>query len=430
LPEPQSTEFFLILVVVFAALMWWVIAAKQLVFRILAACLAFVPAMMFGVAAVNKYYDYYETWNAAVSDLTNSGVQSQAPPTVTAKPGVRLASLLGQSVDTQLAAQQGYTLELSLAGPLSHLRRTVFVYLPPQYFRPAFQHYRFPAVELIHGFPGGPEDWITLLSVNTELNHLVSKGLAKPAVLVMPDANGGRGVSLQCLNQYEGPQDDTYLAKDVPDYISQRLRVRAPGTGWGIAGYSEGGFCAANFGLQHGRVFSYAGVLSGYFKPYFNQLTDPTRLVSAFHTREQKLLNTPSYLVQTLPPRQPIARFWLGVGGGDPNDLNSAEDFRQLLELRQPSVELKVVPSGRHTMYTWRLLLAPMLTWMTPRLASETAAARSAGARRDTITAGGQPHRTRIGHGTQRTKTQHTKTHQTKTQPHKTGHTKATQHKA
>ena len=76
MPEPQSTEFFLILVAVFGALVWWVIVAKQLVFRILAACLAFIPAMAFGVAAVNKYYDYYQTWHAAISDLTNQGVQT------------------------------------------------------------------------------------------------------------------------------------------------------------------------------------------------------------------------------------------------------------------------------------------------------------------------------------------------------------------
>ena len=84
MPEPQSTEFFLILVAVFGALVWWVIVAKQLVFRILAACLAFIPAMAFGVAAVNKYYDYYQTWHAAISDLTNQGVQTANAPNVPA----------------------------------------------------------------------------------------------------------------------------------------------------------------------------------------------------------------------------------------------------------------------------------------------------------------------------------------------------------
>ena len=60
--EPQGTGFFLLLIVVFAALLVWVAVAKHVVFRVLAACLAFIPAMAFGIAAVNKFYDYYQTW--------------------------------------------------------------------------------------------------------------------------------------------------------------------------------------------------------------------------------------------------------------------------------------------------------------------------------------------------------------------------------
>ena len=104
MPEPQSTEFFLILVTVFAALVGWVIVAKQLVFRILAACLAFLPAMAFGVAAVNKYYDYYQTWHAAIADLTDQGVQTATAPKVTDRSGIKYASLLGQTFDATLAA--------------------------------------------------------------------------------------------------------------------------------------------------------------------------------------------------------------------------------------------------------------------------------------------------------------------------------------
>ena len=60
------------------------------------------------------------------------------------------------------------------------------------------------------------------------MQELISTGQAKPAVLVMPDANGGRAISLQCLNQFHGPQDATYLAEDLPAYIAQELRVQAP----------------------------------------------------------------------------------------------------------------------------------------------------------------------------------------------------------
>lgn len=44
----------------------------------------------------------------------------------------------------------------------------------------------------------------------------------QPAVLVMPDANGGQRISLPCLNQVPGSQDLTYLAADVPDRAIRR----------------------------------------------------------------------------------------------------------------------------------------------------------------------------------------------------------------
>jgi len=356
---------------VFGALMWWLAIARQVVFRILAACLAFLPAMMFGVAAVNKYYDYYQNWSSAISDLTGSSGQSiQLPDTAAGGGSVKLGTVLGSNIDTALAQQSGYTLSLTVHGTLSHLSRTVYVYLPPDYFRPGFRHYRFPVIELIHGFPGQPQDWITLMGANTILNSLVAAHKAYPAVLVMPDANGGRGISLQCLNQVNGPQDATFLAQDLPRYIAKVLRVQPPSKAWGIAGYSEGGYCAANLGLQFGGRYGFAGVMSGYFKPFPNQLGNPPRVVSPFGKNlALRRRNTPVDLLGSLPPGAPIPEFWLGTGALDRSDTKNAYIFSQLVATRQPGVTVKVVPGGGHNMFTWRNLLAPMLEWMTPRLA-------------------------------------------------------------
>jgi hypothetical protein len=79
--EPQSTALFILLMVVFCALVCWMALTRQMVFRVLAACLAFIPAMLFGVAAVNKYYDYYQTWGAAASDLGGQGSSQVATAT-------------------------------------------------------------------------------------------------------------------------------------------------------------------------------------------------------------------------------------------------------------------------------------------------------------------------------------------------------------
>lgn len=52
--EPQSPLFLLLLVTAFGVLVWLLVVAKRVALRIVAGCLAFIPAMMFGVAAVTS----------------------------------------------------------------------------------------------------------------------------------------------------------------------------------------------------------------------------------------------------------------------------------------------------------------------------------------------------------------------------------------
>lgn len=374
--EPQSTFLFGLLVVAFAALMWWMIRTRRVFMRVVAALVAFVVAMQFGIMAVNKYFDYYQTWGAAIADLTSSGPATAAAPVSDTNLISRSwrKELADHTLYTSLAMRQGYTFQLPLTGPLSHITREVYVYLPPQYFQSAYQHYRFPVIELIHGQPGDPQDWINVVGAPATMESLVNRGLAKPAVLVMPDANGGQSVSLQCLNMVDGPQDMTYLGLDVPNAISRMLRVQPPGIGWGIAGYSEGGYCAANMAMQPmlRRRYGFAASLSGYFVPFKNQMPGG-RMVDPFHgNKALKRQNSPVYAIQGMKPGTPIPQFWLGAGKGDRTDVQSAEYFWQELQIYQASVPMILTP-GQHTMGVWREEIPPMLQWMTTGLAENVA---------------------------------------------------------
>jgi enterochelin esterase-like enzyme len=372
--EPQSTLLFVLLIILFGVLMWRIFVDRRLALRITAACMSFVIAGFFGILTVNRYYGYYQTWGSAFDDLTNQGVNTgpQVPTNSLLAKGSGSADLAGlpkSPIYLKLALQQGDTLRLVIHGKLSHITRVTYVYLPPQYFEARYAKYKFPVIELIHGQPGTPQDWINVAGVQVTLDELIKQGRAKPAVLVMPDANGGIDISLQCLNQVNGPQDLTYLGQDVPDRITQLLRVQPPGPGWGIAGYSEGGFCAANMALRLRRFYGFAASLSGYFKPMMNQL-GPDKLVGPFGgNRSLRLQNTPLVEVRTLTPGEYIPQFWIGAGKDDAEDVADAEYFWQELELHQASVPLILTPGGGHDMFTWKAEIPPMLTWMTNGLA-------------------------------------------------------------
>ena len=235
--EPQSPALFVLLIAIFGGLTWWLLATRRVAFRVLAACLAFVPAMVFGVLGVNKYYGYYQTWGAMRADLTQQGAGAASGiPDIRLAGDSRSGTLDGSRSHLKTAQRHGYLMRLTVTGRRSHLTRTVYVYLPPQYFQPAYRAYRFPAIELIHGQPGVPQAWINVLEVTHDFDRLLAARRAQPAVLDMPDANGGLAISLQCLNQVGGPQDLTYLAVDLPGEIARQLRVAPPGRAWGVAG--------------------------------------------------------------------------------------------------------------------------------------------------------------------------------------------------
>jgi enterochelin esterase-like enzyme len=377
---PQGTGFFLILIVAFGALLFWVAVAKQVVFRVFAACLAFIPAMAFGIAAVNKYYDYYQTWGAMISDLDGGGA-GLPKYSAAGLDGKKLQQDLSRDTNTAEDAVVGASFTVPIVGPKSHLTRDALVYLPPQYFQAAYKHYRFPVIELLHGSPGDPTSWVDVLEVVPTFLGLLASGQAKPAVLVMPNTDGGKQYSLQCLNNPGGIQDMTYVGQEVPAAVEHLVRVQPPGKAWGVAGYSEGGYCAANIALNEPGGYGFAGVLSGYFQPLPSQVPEGSKAGAKPVTEDVfarypqlRLRNTPSYYILHVPVGLEVPLFWLAAGTADRGDVVAAEDFQQLASTRQVNVPLDLIPGG-HTGQVWRTALGPMLTWMTPQLTAEAALA-------------------------------------------------------
>jgi enterochelin esterase-like enzyme len=367
--EPDSNLILGLLVVVFVALIWWVRAAKRVTVQVVAATLAFLPAMLFGFAVVNKYYGYYQTWSAIQADFASGGTNNlPAIPNLGPHSSARLDTVLGRKVNRRMARAQGVTVRLQVPGRRSGITRQVLIFLPPQYFRPAYARYRFPVIELIHGWPGQPQDWVNVVHVTADLDSLTAAHAATPTVLVMPDVNGPRQWSEQCVNQVGGPRDAAYVAQDVPTYISTRIRVEPPGRAWGIAGYSEGGFCAANLALRYPSDYGYSASMSGYFTPEDNvnggKIVPPFRNVVTLWER-----NDPMWLVRNWRGNDPLPRFWLSAARDDAEDYSALVSFDRLVRRRQPGVVTFIVPTGGHTAVVWRTATPHMLEWMTPLLA-------------------------------------------------------------
>jgi pimeloyl-ACP methyl ester carboxylesterase len=361
---PQGFVVFALLVGLFVGALFWLVRADHLAFKVVAGVMAFPPAMLFGIALVNSFYGYYESWDDAWRDLTN-----QAPASVAAVPdlGSHLDRVLSEAVRKRQARKNGFALQTSLPGSVSRISRQGVIYLPPQYFQKSYAGERFPVIELIHGSPGTPSDYEGRLRISGVLRKLIAAHKAKPVVLVIPDANGGLDRSTQCLNTAHGEQDETYLATDVPDDVATRLRVDQPGPDWAIAGFSEGGYCAANLALRHPDRYGAAASLSGYFEPLRrDRLPQPIDPFGGSRTLRDA--NSPLKILSRPVPPYPLPHFWVMSGNAVQTDLVQAQAFVDLVKRWQPDVPLVIIKGGKHNYVAWREAFPKMFEWATAQV--------------------------------------------------------------
>jgi hypothetical protein len=171
----------------------------------------------------------------------------------------------------------------------------------------------------------------------------------------------------------------TYVGQEVPNWIAANLRVQRPGLMWGIAGYSEGGYCAANIALQYAVRYGYAGVLSGYFAPIASQVPmdgkpggRPHDIKVFARNSQLLLLNSPDKYILQIPVGIQVPQFFLAAGSADAADVAAADNFAQLLQSRVAEVQPPmIVQGGGHQARVWRSALTPMLSWMTIQLAQQ-----------------------------------------------------------
>ncbi|KQR53336.1 hypothetical protein ASF88_00055 [Leifsonia sp. Leaf336] len=119
-----------------------------------------------------------------------------------------------------------------------------------------------PVVEMMMGQPGRP----TLGATLDALHSLGAERLDDAPFVLVVDQLGAIDKNPPCSDT-NGGKLDTYLSKDVPDWIRANLPASGDRQDWVIAGYSHGGECAAYLGAKHPGTWGNVVDISGPDKP-------------------------------------------------------------------------------------------------------------------------------------------------------------------
>ncbi|MDQ1673871.1 MAG: hypothetical protein QOC98_2433 [Frankiaceae bacterium] len=318
-------------------------------------CLLLV-AVMGGVVSLdvlNRAEHFYSSFADLVGD--SRGTEVAAPP-LGSSVGSNFTVLTPdwQQRGEQLSLTgQGELLNVMISGAGSGLDRPALVYLPPEFFSaPAA---RFPAVELIHGFPGRPRDWVNGVNALAILDQERRAERMPPVVAVLPTA--ATGSSTECVDAVHGQRNETYLAEDVPEAVRGALRILG-GASWIIGGLSTGGFCAANLALHHPQLYAAGVSLSG----YFTAAQDPGSARLYGHDESALQRNSPDWLMGHGRLKGPP--LFVVASRGDPAAVGAERGLLAAVGAGDPSFPVTAaLVAGGHNWGTWRNSFPAALDW-------------------------------------------------------------------
>ncbi|MBL7259341.1 esterase [Actinoplanes sp. LDG1-01] len=267
------------------------------------------------------------------------------------------SALAGRSVPLSAGPPSpggGRLLTVVVPGHASGLNLTMGVYLPAAYDLPGGADRRFPVIEAFHGYPGSPNVWIRRLDAVPTLDREIAAGRMPPAVVLFPYQTPRRLLDTECTELVGGPRTETFLTADVAAWATANLRVRTDRAGWGLIGYSAGGFCAMNLALRHPGRYAAAASLSGDAGPGIT-----------VGDGSEKTTNNVAWRLAHLPqPRISLYVTWAA------DDAQSRDGSRAVVRAARPPIALTAVelPRGGHSMALWRRMEGPAFDWLADRL--------------------------------------------------------------
>ena len=332
-----------------------------------------VTAVLLVAALLNDYGYFYGSWAELLGGSTTDGrvvhsrsvrsaLAGRATVTLTARSsGDRVTPRPGIATTPAQWRTRGRLESVTISGGRSGLSEHAFVWLPPQYYQPAWAHRTFPGVEVLTGYPGNDLSLVNRMNYPQVVQQQVAAGQARPMVLVMLRPTVVPPRDTECTDVPAGPQVETFLAQDVPVAIRDAVRVRP--VGWGAIGDSTGGYCAAKIAMMHSDVFSAAVALSG----YYHTLQDSTTGDLWGGSRVLRSLNDLEWRLQHQAP--PPVSLLLTISRQE-HGKNGYADTRRFLALARPPlhVDSLVVNRGGHNYAAWDGELPRAISWLSAHL--------------------------------------------------------------
>lgn len=256
---------------------------------------------------------------------------------------------------------QGTVLSRVIPGGASGFTgRPAWIYLPP--VLSLHPNTVLPVLELLHGTPGGPHDWLTEGHLAQAANAFAAQHGGAAPVIVMPDINGSKHADSECVT-VAGADVEQYLTVQVPDYLRTHLPAERGQLRLTVAGLSEGGMCSAMLALRHPSEYPLFGDMSGLGRPTVGRTDDPALTVQDIFGGSAAAYDAHDPLWILARQKFPGLAGWFVCGQGDVHTCTAQKLLAPAARAAGVAVTTSVA-AGKHDWQLWSTALPHFLAWM------------------------------------------------------------------
>jgi enterochelin esterase-like enzyme len=327
-----------------------------------------VTALILAGVLLNREFVFYESW----SDLFGQDPQSSAVQSDASDP-TRHAAGAGNAQSARAVEPQplpglqridgsSRVVREQVTGPSSGVQASITIVTPPGYGDPSQANQRYPVVVFLPGYPGTPSTWLHALSLQSIMDGEIASRRVPAFIAVLPAMNVDGTRDTECSDVRGGPKVGTWLGVDVPRIVASQTRALPPGAGWGLTGYSTGGFCSVKLAFTNPQSYGAAAVLAGYYSP----VTDGGGAAALFGGDVNRLhQNDPMWLLTH--GKVPAVRVLAVWSTQDPSTAGPTQAFLAAARPPLKADELRLIEGGHNT-GVWQSVLPRVLAWLTAGL--------------------------------------------------------------
>ena len=236
-----------------------------------------IPVMLATSAVgINADFGAYQTLNEVIG-----GVKYAQLKDTTGQRGDVVKGMVDYSTWRAPAGMpaQGQLGEVAIPGTISKFKaRAAVVYLPPAALvkNPPV----LPVLIALSGQPGSPGAPFSSGALATTMNEYAAQHGGLAPIVVSPDQLTNPSMNPMCVDSAKFGNSETYLTKDVTNWIKANYRVSSDPRMWAVSGFSQGGTCTTQLVSKFPELYGSGIGVQGQIGPILNNV--PNTIAEGF----------------------------------------------------------------------------------------------------------------------------------------------------